>query len=141
MLSKEALIRYHFLPLGCELLQGKVAVIHCNDPRITELYARNCCCKNLNAIGQNISDGILKNESRAAGTALFRYIDDVIDKYLDYEIKSNSLSLYHFTNFGASPEVQIYTLPFTAFGFYADTQKAKYKQDWNKFIAVSLLQS
>ena len=136
MLSKEALIRYHFLPLGCELLQGKVAVIHCNDPRITELYARNCCCKNLNAIGQNVSDGILKNESRAVGTALFRYIDNVIDKYLDYDIKSNSLSLYHFTNFGASPEVQIYTLPFTAFGFYADTlKKAKYKQDWNKFIA------
>lgn len=135
MLSKEALIRYHFLPLGCEILQGKIAVIHSNNPQISELYARNCCSRNLTSIGQNFSDGVLRNRSKAIGTALFRYIDDIINKYIDDETQNTSLTLYHFTNFGASPEIHIYTLPFMTFDFYSDTQKAIYKQDWNKFIA------
>lgn len=134
MLSKEALIRYHFLPLGCELLQGKVALIHSNDPQITELYARSHCSRNFTAIGQNLSDGVLKNRSRAIGTAMFRYIDDIVDKYLDDETQKKALILYHFTNFGASPEMQIYTLPFVAFDFYVDTQKVLFKEGWNKFI-------
>lgn len=139
MLSKEVIIRYHFLPLGCELLMGRIAVIHCNNSEITELFATECCNRNLNALGRGVSDGVLKSKSRSPGTALFRFIDGVVEKIKQYsdEISGHyAISLYHFTNFGASPDVEIYTLPFEVFRFYRTIQKNyTVKKQWNTFVA------
>ena len=134
MLSKEVLIRYHFLPLACELLQGRICVISSNNAINSELYAKDCCNRTLYDIGQNISQGILKNEARSPGTAIFRYLDKVL---IHFNIKKNNehITLYHFTNFGASPEAQIYTLPFQAFQFYRETRLPLYEKGWNVFIA------
>lgn len=134
MLSKEALIRYHFLPLGCELLQGNICVISSNNPQTAELYAKKCCARTLMDIGQNASTGILKNESRATSTAIFRFIDKLLSDYSNYNGRE-SLSLYHFTNFGASPDLKIYTLPFQAFYFYILSQRNEYKSQWNHFVS------
>lgn len=139
MLSKESIIRYHFLPLGCELLLGKVAVIHSNNSEITELFASECCSRNLGAIGSNLSDGILKSQARSAGTALFRFADQVVtnaEKRTEEESRQCTISLYHFTNFGASPDVQIYVLPFEIFIFYRITQRNDIvKKQWNRFAS------
>lgn len=134
MLSKEALIRYHFLPLACELLQGRICVISSSNATISELYAKGCCTKTLYDIGQNISQGILKNEARSPGTAIFRYLDQILIHY-KINLTNEYITLYHFTNFGASPEVQIYTLPFQALHFYQQTRLPAYKENWDFFIA------
>ncbi|WP_455665817.1 hypothetical protein [Phocaeicola sp.] len=134
MLSKEVLIRYHFLPLACESLQGKICVISSNNPQTSELYAKDCCNRNLYNIGQNASSGILKNEARSPSTAIFRYIDKILTHY---KINTNNecITLYHFSNYSTSPDIQIYTLPFQAFRFYQETQSSLYAKEWNIFIA------
>ena len=134
MLSKEALIRYHFLPFGCELLQGNICVISSNNPCTAELYVRDCCTRILMEIGQNLSFGILKNESRTTSTAVFRFIDKLLSKYTNYDGKE-CISLYHFTNFGATPDLKIYTLPFQAFYFYVLSQRNDCKEHWNIFVS------
>lgn len=134
MLSKEALIRYHFLPLGCELLQGRICVINSSNRLTSELYAKECCDRILYNIGQDMSRGILKNDSHSPGTAIFRFLDKILMNYANNDIKSEHITLYHFTNFGASPEVKIYTLPFQSFNFYKETCKAQYKANWNIFV-------
>jgi len=134
MLSKEALIRYHFLPLGCELLQGNVCVISSNSPATSEKYASDCCSRNLMDIGQNASSGILKNASRSTSTAIFRFIDNLLSQYRSHNGEEH-ISLYHFTNFGASPDLTIYSLPFQAFYFYAISQRNDYRKQWNDFVA------
>ena len=135
MLSKEAIIRYYFLPLGCELLQGKIAVICSNNPKISEWYARDCCSRVLAEVGQNVSTGVLKSSAHSLGTAVFRYLDSVLARYTEDNGMSDSVALYHLTNFGASPEVQIYTLPFQAFRFYQRTQSSRFRERWNIFVA------
>ncbi|MPM98266.1 hypothetical protein SDC9_145451 [bioreactor metagenome] len=45
-----------------------------------------------------------------------------------------SLTLYHFTNFGASPEIQLYQLPAKIFLFYRTCLQPKFKDDWQKFV-------
>ncbi|WP_455587645.1 hypothetical protein [Bacteroides sp.] len=135
MLSKETLIRYHFLPLACELLQGRICVISSNCSKTSELYAKDCCNRTLYDIGQNCSQGILKNEARSPGTAIFRYLDKVLRHYT-IDTVNESITLYLFTNFGASPEAQIYTLPFQALSFYQETQRPLYEKTWNIFIAA-----
>ncbi|KAA6320228.1 hypothetical protein EZS27_029976, partial [termite gut metagenome] len=137
MVSKEALIRFHFLPFGCMYLQGKIALIHSYNEFYTEYFARTNCKSNLTAIGQNISTGILQSECKSPGTALFRFIDTAT---MDYKRKGGtkkkgSLTLYHFSNFGASPEVTVYSVPNQLFRFYHFTQGPEVKADWNSFIA------
>lgn len=134
MLSKEALIRYYFLPLASELVQNKIAVISSNNAAVAELYARQCCTRILADIGKNHSLEILKSQCRSVGTAIFRFLDNVYTKYKD-EGKGDSITLYHFTNFGASPEVQIYTLPSQVFLFYRICNNVLYKQEWNNFVS------
>lgn len=134
MLSKEALIRYHFLPLGCELLDRRICIISSNNPDTSELYVRECCIRTLMDIGQNSSSGILKNESHTTSTAVFRFIDKLLAKYTQYDNKE-SISLYHFTNFGASPDLTVYTLPFQTFYFYVLSQRNDCREQWNKFVS------
>ncbi|KAA6348131.1 hypothetical protein EZS27_004405 [termite gut metagenome] len=137
MVSKEALIRFHFLPFGCMYLQGKIALIHSYDEYYTEYFARTNCKSNLAAIGKNTSTGILQSECKSPGTALFRFIDTAT---MDYKRKGGtkkkgSLTLYHFSNFGASPEVTVHSVPNQLFRFYHFTQGPEVKSDWNSFIA------
>lgn len=136
MLSKEIIIRLYFLPLASEYLQDKIAVIHSNDIEIAEFFSKKCCRENIDSLGRNISDGILKSPYRSPGTALFRYIDKLIENVKINSDKLNyTIIIYHFTNFGASPDLKIYTLPFDAFNFYRFTQKAKYKKQWELFVS------
>ena len=133
MLSKEAIIRYHFLPLASEILIKNVCVIGCSNPNITDYYAKNCCSKNMYLIGMNQSEGVLKNKAKSHGTALFRFIDNLLSDLLNNQ-NDSTISLYHFTNFGASPDLTIYTLPFKAFFFYRESQKNCNKESWNAFV-------
>ncbi|KAA6344351.1 hypothetical protein EZS27_008009 [termite gut metagenome] len=137
MVSKEALIRFHFLPFGCMYLQGKIALIHSYNEFYTEYFARTNCESNLADIGRNISTGIFQSACKSPGTALFRFIDVAT---MDYNRKGGtkkegSLTLYHFSNFGASPEVTVYSVPNQLFRFYHFTQGPGVKADWNSFIA------
>ena len=134
MFSKEVIIRYHFLPLGCEMLLKDICVISSNRAQTAELYATECCSRILMAVGQNNSVGILKNEARSESTAIFRFVEKLLSHYTDYENKE-TISLFHFSNFGANPNLKIYTLPFQAFYFYTITQRYEYKTQWNNFVS------
>lgn len=134
MLSKEVLIKYHFLPLACELMLGRISVISSNNVNTAKLYAVNCLERNLAHISKGISNGILKNEAHSLGTALFRFLDQVFTNYSPKGY-GECMTLYHFTNFGASPDMQMFVLPFPVFKFYRNTQNREYKNSWNNFIA------
>ena len=134
MLSKEVLIKYHFLPLACEQLLGRICVISSNCIDTARLYAINCLERNLANISKGLSDGILKNESHSTGTALFRFLDEVFIHYLQ-EKSGECITLYHFTNFAAKPDMQMFVLPFPVFKFYRRTQNREYKESWNRFVA------
>jgi CRISPR-associated protein Cst1 len=136
MLSKEVIIRSFFLPLACELLQGKLALVSSNVPDISKSFSQWICEKNFIAIGENNSESVLRAKSSSPGTALFRYADRMIEKKkFEFGVVPCNLTLYHFSNFGASPELTVYQLPFQIFGFYEFTQKGQYVDCWNSFIS------
>ena len=134
MLSKEAIIRFFFLPLAAVFLQGKIAVIQSNNYQLSAMFSVDNCSKNMAAISNGMSDGVLKSECKAVGTALFRFADKAINQKKLFGEGDDSLSLYLFTNFGASPEITIYTMPSEVFCFYSFTQKMNYKDQWNAFV-------
>jgi len=43
MLLKEALIRLHFVSIACQLLQGRIALIHSSEPTVTVFFCAKKC--------------------------------------------------------------------------------------------------
>lgn len=135
MLSKEVLIRLFFLPLACEQLQGRIALISSSSLKIAKYFSQEVCKENLSAVANNSSEGVLKAKSNNPSTSLFRYADRIIYEFKsEFDEDNESLTLYHFTNFGASPDLEIYQLPFQMLRFYSFVQKAKYRDSWNAFV-------
>ena len=142
--SKEVLMRMFFVPFGLVQLSDKIALIQSNNFDVSEHFVRKNCKENYNLLGTGLADGILKSEFKNPANALFAFIDNCISELsLVKQNKKNpskitiddiSVSLYHFTNFGATPTVDIYLLESTLFRFYATCNRAKLAKDWQTFI-------
>ncbi len=134
-LSKEILIRMFFIPLGVQLLLGKISVIQSNIREISKFYAKNNCSDNLNNISR-LQCEILRSEFSNPANAIFEFIDKIIKENIELAIKEQniSLTLYLASNFGASTELQIYHLPATVFLFYSYCHKINHKEGWQNFV-------
>lgn len=141
-LSKEALIRVFFVPLGVEQLGDKVAALLSNDILVTKFFVHKNVDENFRNLGSNISKSIVRSDFTNPVNAIFDYARQCIEgvKTATYDEKSEishtkgvALSLFHFTNFGASPAINILTFPATIFAFYAFCL-LHHKRNWNNFI-------
>lgn len=142
MLSKEALLRIFFVPLGVEQLGDKVAALISNKDQISRYFVRKNVDDNLRQLGSGMSKSIVRSDFSNPTNALFDYagqcIENVITASTDLETgisetRNTTLNLFHFTNFGANPTISIITLPATVFAFYAYCL-TRYKREWNNFI-------
>lgn len=135
-LSKEAIIRLHFVPLGSVLLTGKISLIYSNDNSLTEFFVVENVTENLANIRNGLKEGVLKSEFKNPANSIFAFVDKVFSKKERFATLETpvSLTMFHLSNFGASPEIQIYQLPATVFLFYQFCHKISYKQDWRNFI-------
>lgn len=142
-LSKEVIIRMFFVPFGLLQLGNKIALVYSNHEKVSEFFVYDNCQANMQGVSSGISETVLKSEFRNPSNALFAFADRCItnlellnieDEDDDHEDIDITLNLYHFTNFGASPEVVLHILPATVFRFYAYCQNPKYKKAWTQFI-------
>lgn len=137
MLSKEMIIRMFFIPFGSIFIGGRIAIIQSNLAEVNEFFVRKNCEANLTNLATSSSEGVLKSEYGIPANALFQFVDDLLInkiKEATGENKGISLSLYHFTNFGASPEIVIYKLPSRIFWFYSKCQSLLLRTDWQPFL-------
>lgn len=134
-LSKEILIRMFFIPLGSQLLTGKISTIQSSSNDISKFYVTNNCIENSRSIATSQAE-ILRSQFSNPANAIFEFINKVLNDNPDIIEKQNkiSLSLYLTSNFGASTELQLYKLPATVFLFYSYCHKINYKQDWLNFL-------
>ena len=137
MLSKEALIRMFFVPLGVEQLGDKVALIASNKEEVTRFFVKQNVELNLHYLGIGQSKAILKSEFFNPANALFNYAHQCIENIRSLkdtlQIRQILINLFHFTNFGAKPTINLYTLPATVFYFYAYCI-TKHKKEWKNFV-------
>jgi CRISPR-associated protein Cst1 len=137
MLSKEMLIRMFFVPYGSIFVGGRIAIIHSNNEDVNAFFVNQNCKANDGNIAKASSNSVLKSEYGMPANALFRFVDDMFVNRLSIttnDTKNLSLTLYHFTNFGASPELVLYKLPANIFRFYSTCQNNILKSDWQPFL-------
>ncbi|MCL6102839.1 MAG: type I-B CRISPR-associated protein Cas8b1/Cst1 [Bacteroidetes bacterium] len=135
-LSKEALIRMHFVPFACQQLQGRIGLMQSSNEKLSKLFVKLTVERNLHEIGVGLSEGVAKSNFNKPANAIFDFVDYTLSQLRDFR-EGNilpSLTLYHFTNFGASPEIQLYQLPAKVFLFYRTCLQPKFCEDWQKFV-------
>lgn len=133
MFSKEVLIRMFFVPLGCVQLSDKIALLDSNNEELVEYFIAENVYENSRSAATRISEGIHRLEFKSPSSALFDFALRWIREANRSDIKNTELTLYHFTNFGASPEIILYTFSAALYTFYARVQYRTMKLDWDKF--------
>ena len=134
MLSKEALIRMFFVPFGCVQLADKVALLQSNDEEINTFFVEKNIRENQRKIATRIADGINRWDFKSPSSALFDFAQHWIINVKDYACEENvELNLYHFTNFGATPEVVLHNFSAALFKFYSRVQYRTLQPDWRRF--------
>jgi len=135
-LSKEALIRMHFVPFACQQLQGRIGLMQSNNQKLSNLFVKITAEKNLHEIGIGLSEGVAKSDFNKPANAIFDFVDYTLTQLRDFREGNTlpSLTLYHFTNFGASPEIQLYQFPAKVFLFYRTCLQPRFREDWQKFV-------
>ena len=133
MLSKEVLIRTFFVPFGTALLSDKIALLTSNEPAVTKLFVEKIIQENQDKIGKRNAEGVLRSTFNKPANALFEFANHCINQIRDKE--NITLNLFHFTNFGAAPEVQLYTLPSKVYKFYSWVRNSRKETvGWKAFI-------
>lgn len=130
--SKEILIRFFFVPYGVLYLSDKLALIYSSSNKITKFFAEQNLNRNIENKSTNISDGVIKSEFHNPANSLFEFANNCIMNLPKEE--NVSLSMYHFTNFGAKPEINLYSFPANLFTFYKNCLHPSIKEDWQPFI-------
>ena len=142
LLSKEALIRIFFSPLGLMQLGNNVALIQSNNASVMRFFVNLNLDRNFKDLASGISKSIQKSEFTNPANALFDFADQCIvnlkiatqDEEGNLNGKGVILNLYHFSSFGASPSIQLYTLPAIVFQFYKHCLRPEFKSEWKRFV-------
>ncbi|MBL7137131.1 MAG: type I-B CRISPR-associated protein Cas8b1/Cst1 [Candidatus Marinimicrobia bacterium] len=131
MICPQCAIKYFFLPFGI-LQMGNLALLQATSPQGKRYWLNKTVIENLNKIGNNTSEGILKSVYSNPENALFRLAADFITENLPTELEEN-LTLYYFTNFAASVDCVLYTIPSPVFRFMRLALK-NCPQQWYLFV-------
>ncbi len=129
--SGEALLALQAFPLGCIKCEGRVLLLHANDPRLTYRFASSALSANrraLNLAGQTDK----ANGAKYPRTQIINQLVAAEQNRRDY--KTCSVTAYHLTNYRTSPKVDIYHLPLQIMSFLWQATDALYKQAWNQLV-------
>ncbi|HEU19089.1 MAG TPA: type I-B CRISPR-associated protein Cas8b1/Cst1 [Deltaproteobacteria bacterium] len=131
MICAQCAVKYFFLPFSI-LQMGNLALLQTISARGKQYWMNKTVIENLNRIGKNTSEGILKSIYSNPENAIFRFAAEIITDNLTIEFDEN-LTLYYFTNFAASVDCEIYSIPSPVFRFMRLALK-NCPQQWYRFV-------
>lgn len=135
LLSKEAIIRMFFVPLGSIQLLGRPTILQSNDDEINTYFVETNIHETYRKLATRSSQGINSWSHQSASSALFDFAQKWLLEVKDFSVMENvELNLYLFTNFAASPEIKLYNFSSSLFKFITRINHRNYIADWKSFI-------
>lgn len=134
--AKEVIIRMFFVPLGALQLGKNIAILGSNNEKVEQLFVQEIFTSNIRELGQQQGKGVLKSEFTNPANALFDFASKCIGsiQVVADDDEPVEIHLYHFTNFGASPEINLYCFSERLFAFYRKVMKISYRNNWQNFV-------
>lgn len=138
MLSKEAIIRFFFVPIASIMVYDKMGIIHSNQNEVVKYFISKNALENLK---NTLFKFTLRSKYQNPATSLFAFVDELISNVplATDETKKLSLTLFHFSNFGASPTTDIHKIPANLFDFYRICKRPKFSDQWQKFVNANYI--
>lgn len=135
--SGEALLAIQAFPLGCFKCNGRVLLIHADDPKLTRRFAENALEANRKFL--SISAQMDKYaDTKYPRTQIINQLVTAEGARQDQARRSRqhptSITAYHLTNYGTSAAVELYHLPLQIMSFLWKATDAEYKHAWNRLI-------
>ncbi len=131
-ICKDCSIKLFFLPITVISVGGKLALIQTTTQEGKNFWIEETVQQNIDKIGVNSSNGVLKSNYKNPRNAIFYYANRIIEKINNTDI-SDTIQLYHFTNFGATPECDFFIISNPVFSFLSKAYKLC-KKEWALFI-------
>lgn len=113
--------------LGTIKCSGRVLLVHSNDEQIMRHYA-----------GENLKthQKQLSLEFKYPKTIVLEELNKIYKSYKTEKRMNDALfvDVYYFTNYGTSPDIDLYRLPLNQMNFLRVVNQAKYADKWQKII-------
>lgn len=133
-LCNQCSIKLFFVPLGVFQLGVNIGLLQVQSEKSKRFLVKYIIQENLDKISRQTSEGILKSEFSNPKNALFEFASQIITDVQDEEF-ADFLQLFHFTNFGATPNCDIYLLPNPVFKFLNKVlSHPQYRRPWYYLI-------
>jgi len=134
-----ALLGLQAFPLGCAKVAGKLLAVHASEPAITLGFARKFLAINRQnlSLAQQAGESKMPETRYGIGTLLIDTLMRVLSEapHLAENNPPFTITAYHLTNSGQSPEVAIYHLPLGITTFLRLANTPRYKTVWQAIVA------
>jgi len=138
-ISGPALLCLQAFPLGCAKVAGRLLAVHASEPAITLGFARKFLAINRRnlSLAQEAGESKMPETRYGIGTLLIDTLMRVLGEapHLAENDLSFTITAYHLTNSGQSPEVAIYHLPLGITTFLRLANTPRYKTVWQAIVA------
>lgn len=144
-ISGEALLCVQLMPMGCAKIGGRLLLVHASAPEITLGFVRAFLAANREAVqlAQAAGEKKLPESRYGLGTLLVTTLIRLVDDAAQSQSKSTpfSLTAYHFTNSGRSPDIEVYHLPLGVTSFVRRARAAHLRPAWERVVKAAESQS
>jgi len=134
-----ALLCLQAFPLGCAKVAGKLLAVHASEPAITLGFARKFLAINRQnlILAQQAGESKMPETRYGIGTLLIDTLMRVLGEapHLAENNLSFTITAYHLTNSGQSPEVALYHLPLGITNFLRLANTPRYRTVWQAIVA------
>lgn len=135
-ICKNCITKLFFVPLGVIQLGGNLGLLQTQSELTKLFWEKYVVIKNLDKNSRNVSKSILKSDFKNPKNAIFHFAKEILTELTSIEtneMKNENLTLIHFTNFGASPDSNIYNLTNPVFKFLSYSLRRE-AFHWNNFV-------
>lgn len=136
--SAEILLALHAMPLGCLITQGALLAVESDDSALMFEYVR----ENLK-LNQQFSQMMHLEKVPNFSSFKTRLMDILVEvqkaiapkRVEDNDFQRwSSLTAYHFSNYGASPRLDLYPLASNVVGFVGTVSHGRHSPAWNQIL-------
>ncbi|RMH05451.1 MAG: type I-B CRISPR-associated protein Cas8b1/Cst1 [Nitrospirae bacterium] len=136
--SGKALLAIQAFPLGCAKCGGRLLAVHSDNEELTLHFAKAFLVENRKSVQLAQAAGSTKMPEphfshRTLLIDTLLQADEMQTEYSEDE-KLFSLTIYHLSNSGQGPALDIYQLPFEISGFLREMQQAQYRLEWQAIV-------
>lgn len=138
-ISSEFLLAVQAFPLGGRRCVGRVLAVHCpDDPSLTYEFARRFLEDNRRLLLLAQKSGEKYEDAKGPRTLVINALLDVVRRrrdWIDGGERPPSISVYHLTNSGQGPDIDLYELPSEVISFVALALRAGTADVWSAIVA------